>query len=72
MIILILSLFELNFHLIIFINSYVSDVIRKINIFVVMKNFRLLISKLTNFNLKNFNSHSNHQTIVRKYRAKIN
>ena len=34
--------------------------------------FRITSSKLTNFNLKNFNSHANHHYGNRKYRAKIN
>lgn len=34
--------------------------------------FRITSSKLTNFNLKNFNSHANHHSANRKYRAKIN
>jgi hypothetical protein len=38
--------------------------------FVASAVFRIASSKLTKFNLKNFNSYSNHQTVIRKYRAK--
>lgn len=54
-----------------FVDFNLSDVIRKLSIFNVKKNFSLLISKLTKFNLKNFNSHSNRHIVIRKYRAKI-
>ncbi len=33
--------------------------------------FGMLFSKLTKFNLKNFNSPAIHHTLIRKYRAKI-